>query len=145
MRLSWLMILVALGACEYRETVGRNNKDTQADASIPGFPDAREPSATCEGFTVPSGDCTLGQGDCTFQSDCDGIDMNCNRTTRRCFRSTDRCVGTPCDFNEDCPSAERCNQATNTCYDLNSDQTCMPCFILDSNCGLERCSDMVCS
>lgn len=118
--------LVLVASCEYHEQVGRSGPSVDA---------GRE----CSGFRVPTGDCTSGRTSCSFTSDCDGIDVACNQATKRCFADSDRCVGPPCLFDVDCPVAERCNQTVGVCYALHESQACMPCFLLDSDCGLSTC------
>lgn len=133
--LAWSLLLGCLlcSACNYRETVG-----TTGGGGGGSTPDAT-PQEECSSFVVPSYDCTLDQGTCTFPTDCPGLNQDCNVMTRRCFSSDETCVGTPCGFDEDCPSGERCNLVANVCFDLSMSQTCMPCFLLSSDCGTGTC------
>ena len=133
-----LILLTATSACTYDETLGRT---TIVIPGIDGGPgaDAEPGTGTCEGFVIPSGDCTLGHGACTFDSDCTGLNESCNGGTGRCYLSTDNCVGTLCRLDGDCASGERCNQTSGTCFQLSASQRCMPCFLLSEDCGAQTC------
>jgi hypothetical protein len=131
-------LLIATSACSYDETLGRT------DTVSPGIdagnnPDAEPGTATCEGFVIPSGDCTLGHGACTFDSDCTGLNESCNGATGRCYLGSEVCVGTLCRLDGDCASGERCNLTSGTCFQLSASQRCMPCFLLSVDCGAQTC------
>ena len=127
-----VVLLSSLSACTYDETLGRTGGVT------PGI-DAAAGTATCEGFVIPSDDCTLGRGACTFDSDCPSLNETCNGATGRCYLSGDVCVGTLCRIDGDCASGERCNQTSGTCFQLSASQRCMPCFLLSTDCGAQTC------
>lgn len=129
------LALVVIG-CEYREQVGRTGGDEvdNPDGSTGGGGDE-----DCTNFDIPTGDCTSGQTSCNFDMDCTGADGACNLVTRRCFSTSARCVGTPCNFDDDCPVEERCNQTAGVCFGLNESQTCMPCFLTADDCGGGEC------
>lgn len=132
--------LLLAAACEYRAEVGRSVDVPSPDAA-PSTPDADAATAPadCNGFQIPTDDCTAPYHGCQVTGDCADLGGGCNTVTDRCFAASSNCVGTPCIWDMDCPVAERCNQTANTCFDPNTSQVCMPCFLLDQDCGLGIC------
>ena len=135
-----LALLLWASACSYDETLGRTSTVVPGNDSGPTCDGAGcgDPTS-CEGFVIPSGDCTLGHGACTFDMDCTGLNESCNGATGRCYAATDDCVGTLCRLDGDCASGERCNLTSGTCFALSASQRCMPCFLLSVDCGAQIC------
>ena len=128
--------LLALGACDYSEPIGRTSEPNTGCGG--GGCDAAQID-DCSNFTIPVSDCTAGGASCDFETQCPASAANCSVSRRRCFSDSAVCVGTPCEVDPDCPSTERCNTASRSCYELSADQVCMPCNF-DIDCGARLCN-----